>query len=395
MVSDATNPLNPHGFTKAGVEALQRGDLQAARSWFDQAIASGAADATVWFGMSRVHRSLGASVDENAALEQALKLDANHLPALLAKGDLYAKLGNRRAAASYYKSGIKLAAALPSLSSEWRAELRRVEAACEGFARDYADQLLTALSTKGLGAKGTERFTHALDLLLGKRQLYPQQPKYFYFPELPQIQFFDPRGFPWAAALAREVEGIRAEARAVVDSGAGFVPYVQREANRPSFDTKGLLENPDWGAFFLIKDGVAIAENAARCPLTFAALRHIPLCQIDGRTPSVLFSRLQPGARIPPHHGFMNARLIGHLPLIVPPGCALRVGNETREWREGEILLFDDSIEHEAWNLSNEPRVVLIFDVWRPELSDTERGLVAAMLEAIDQFDGPRRKWVE
>jgi hypothetical protein len=394
-VSESTNPITPQGVAYAGFEALRRGDPHAARAFFDQAISSGAADASAWYGMSLVHRSLGASADENAALEQALKLDANHLPALLAKGDLYAKLGNRRAAASYYKSVIKLAAGLPSLSSEWRADLRRIETACEGYARDYAAHLLAALGAKGLGLPGTERFTHAIDLLLGKRQIYLQQPKYFYFPELPQIQFFDRHNFEWAGALEREFPGICAEARAVLDSGAGFVPYIQREANRPAFDTRGLLENPNWGAFFLIKDGVEIAENAARCPLTLAALRHLPLCRIDGRTPSVLFSLLRPGARIPPHHGFTNARLIGHLPLIVPPGCALRVGNETRVWHEGELMLFDDSIEHEAWNSSNEPRVVLIFDVWRPELSDTERGLVAAMLEAIDQLDGPRRKWAE
>jgi aspartyl/asparaginyl beta-hydroxylase (cupin superfamily) len=71
------------------------------------------------------------------------------------------------------------------------------------------------------------------------------------------------------------------------------------------------------------------------------------------------------------------------------------VGNETREWREGEIVLFDDSIEHEAWNSSAEPRIVLIFDVWRPELSLKERELIAATLKAIDEFDGSRRKWTE
>ena len=69
------------------------------------------------------------------------------------------------------------------------------------------------------------------------------------------------------------------------------------------------------------------------------------------------------------------------------------MGNETREWREDEIVLFDDTIEHEAWNTSAETRVVLLFDIWRPELSDTERNLVAAMLKTIDEFDGARRPW--
>jgi aspartyl/asparaginyl beta-hydroxylase (cupin superfamily) len=58
--------------------------------------------------------------------------------------------------------------------------------------------------------------------------------------------------------------------------------------------------------------------------------------------------------------------------------------------------VFDDSIEHEAWNSSNEPRVILIFDIWRPELSEEERGLVAALLEAVDSYGGgPRVEWTD
>ncbi|MGH8254866.1 MAG: aspartyl/asparaginyl beta-hydroxylase domain-containing protein [Steroidobacteraceae bacterium] len=79
----------------------------------------------------------------------------------------------------------------------------------------------------------------------------------------------------------------------------------------------------------------------------------------------------------------------------MPPGCALRVGNDTRAWREGEVVVFDDTIEHEAWNRSPELRVVLLFDIWRPELTDKERAHVAAMLESIDRYGGPRREWTQ
>lgn len=385
--------MNLPAVTAAGYAALKRGDFKAARSCFDQAVAAGAADAAVWYGLSLVHRASGASADESSALDQTLGLDAQHLPALLAKGDLFARAGARRAADSFYSTAIKLAGRTPGLPPEWRAEIQRVQAISQRFAREYESQLVAALAKQGLGAAGTERFARAIDLLLGKRQIYLQQPKHPYFPELPQIQFFDRRDFPWVVALEREAGAIRQELRALLEAGNAFVPYLQREANRPASDPRGLMENPDWGAFFLIKDGVTVAENAARCPRTFAALREVPLCRIDHRTPSVLFSLLRSGARIPPHHGFMNARLIGHLPLIVPAGCALRVGNETREWREDEVVLFDDTIEHEAWNTSAETRVVLLFDIWRPELSDTERNLVVAMLKTIDEFDGARRPW--
>jgi len=71
-----------------------------------------------------------------------------------------------------------------------------------------------------------------------------------------------------------------------------------------------------------------------------------------------MFSLLAPHTRIPSHYGDTNARLVGHLPLILPGNCRFRVGNEIREWRYGEAWLFDDTIEHEAWNDSDEVRVI-------------------------------------
>jgi aspartyl/asparaginyl beta-hydroxylase (cupin superfamily) len=102
----------------------------------------------------------------------------------------------------------------------------------------------------------------------------------------------------------------------------------------------------------------------------------------------VLFSLLRPGAHIPAHHGFLNTRLIVHLPLIVPPGCRFRVGNQTREWVEGRAWVFDDTIEHEAWNDSDRLRVVMIFDHWHPQLSVAERRLITALNDALYGFDG-------
>jgi aspartyl/asparaginyl beta-hydroxylase (cupin superfamily) len=123
------------------------------------------------------------------------------------------------------------------------------------------------------------------------------------------------------------------------------------------------------------------------------ALAGVPLARIANRSPSILFSLLRPGARIPPHCGLVNTRLICHLPLIVPPDCAFRVGNDTRVPVEGKLWAFDDTIEHEAWNRSDRTRVILLFDIWRPELSDEERRLVTAMFEAIDAYSGQKPAW--
>ena len=186
---------------------------------------------------------------------------------------------------------------------------------------------------------------------------------------------------------------IREELRGVLAAGGAIQPYVRTDPARPRRDYGALLDNPDWSAFYLIRRGTITEEGAALCPETLAALGSAPLTDAPGQTPSVLFSLLRPGVRIPPHHGYTNARLICHLPLIVPDGCALRVGSETRGWVEGEALIFDDSIEHEAWNRSADLRVVLLFDIWRPELTAEERRLVAATLGAVGSYAGKSAAW--
>ena len=101
-----------------------------------------------------------------------------------------------------------------------------------------------------------------------------------------------------------------------------------------------------------------------------------------------MFSLLKPKTRIPPHTGVTNACLVTHLPLIVPEGCGFRVGNDTRQWVPGRAWVFDDTIEHEAWNDSDRLRVVLIFDVWHPHLSPPERALITALVTAMAAFTG-------
>lgn len=377
----------------AGFAALRRADPQAALDAFMRAAAMPQADANVWYGLSLVQRKIGTATEENAALDRALGVDPRHLPSLIAKGDWYVRDHDPQAATSFYQAALQLSAGQPNLPAEVQGELKRIEALCQRFAREYEAHVLTAIERSGVAAGADrKRFDHALDLLLGKRQIYLQQPKYFFFPELPQQQFYERGSFPWAEALERRTPDIRAELHALLARGTGFEPYVQAKSRRPVFNPRGLLNNPDWSASYLIRSGVPEQQNASRCPQTMAALREVPLCEIEGCTPSVLFSLLRPGAHIAPHHGYTNVRLICHLPLIVPAGCSLRVGNETRSWREGELLIFDDSIEHEAWNSGTALRVVLLFDVWRPEVSPPERALVSALIRSVDTF-GPQRSW--
>ncbi|MFL6722184.1 MAG: aspartyl/asparaginyl beta-hydroxylase domain-containing protein, partial [Sphingomonas sp.] len=193
--------------------------------------------------------------------------------------------------------------------------------------------------------------------------------------------------FPWRTDLERRFDELRDEAAMLLADTADFSPYVSRKTDRPQGDVHGMLENSDWSSLYLWRDGAPVEEHVERCPKTFEALvEHVPLCRIGRMAPAVLFSLLKPGAHIPPHTGMVNIRYICHLPLIVPEGCSLRVGGRVGGWQEGKMLVFDDTVEHEARNASPENRLVLIFDVWNPDLSEAEKLAVRAMLEIVADY---------
>ena len=127
---------------------------------------------------------------------------------------------------------------------------------------------------------------------------------------------------------------------------------------------------------------MAAVAGALSLAFTTALLARLPQPDIAGCSPNAMLSLLAPHTQIPPHVGVTNTRLVCHLPLIVPQGCTFRVGAETRHWQAGQAFVFDDSIEHEARNDSDQLRVVLIFDVWHPGLTSTEQDAVRQLLGA-------------
>jgi aspartyl/asparaginyl beta-hydroxylase (cupin superfamily) len=185
--------------------------------------------------------------------------------------------------------------------------------------------------------------------------------------------------------LEAAAPAIRAELKDLLDKGdEGFAPYVQYPSGYPESKWSELDHSERWSAYFLWRHGKRIDDHCARCPQTAAAVEKLPLADHAGRAPTVFFSLLHPRTRIPPHTGVTNARTIVHLGLIVPEKCGFRVGGETREWQEGQAFAFDDTIEHEAWNDSDELRAVLILDVWNPHITQTERDLVNRFFQAAD-----------
>ena len=379
---------------QAGVAALQRRDFAGARAAFERATLAPEAHIFAYLGLAMALRWLGDDRALEAACDAALEREPRNVRALLMKADLYARTKGRTAAAPLYSAALAFTPPDATLPADLQADLKRAEETLAGYADAYHALLVEGLTEAGFGAKATSgRFAHALSILAGKSRVYLQEPVYFYLPGLPNIEFYPREAFPWFEALEARTDAVRGDLLGVLEDDGAFVPYIEGDPNRPHAHYGALQGDPSWSAYYIHKFGAPVADAMARCPNVVEAMAEIPLASAPNRMPSVLFSLLKPGARIPPHHGLVNTRLICHLPLIVPEGCAFRVGSQTRPWREGEAWAFDDSIEHEAWNDSGETRVILLFDIRRPELSDEENALLSTMFDLIDRETGRTRAW--
>ncbi len=215
-----------------------------------------------------------------------------------------------------------------------------------------------------------------------------QEPGIFYMPDLEACPVTSREQLSWAPDIEAHASEVRDEYLAAVEGGAVMSPYVDANTASPVWrELRGRLE---WSSLHLFK---AAQETpfAKLFPRTLKALEAADVVRIDGRPMELFFSRLRPGAHIPPHCGAANNRLTIHLPLIVPGECSIRVGGEVHVWHEGELFAFDDSFEHEAWNRSARDRVVLIFESHHPDLRPEERDAIEFAFEERGRWLRERR----
>lgn len=381
-------PQQAEQHIREGLEALRRGDSATARTYFTDAIKSRSGIPEPWFLLAQACRHQGDRVAEIEALERVLGADQTNLAALLMMGDSKASVGDDRAATSYFKRALGYAGVSSAVPPALHPLLNAAEQWLQASQSRFADHLNTQLSAKGLTGTQPPRIAEALSLLLGEKQRYVQEPTVFYLPGLPQRQFYEREEFSWIAEMEALVSDMQEELSAVREFGNSFDPYIVTQEGRPR-SVNPLADNKKWGAWYFWENGKRIAAHGTQCPKTMAALDLAPIPVIQNRSPMALYSILEPDTHIIPHHGALNTRLICHIPLVVPENCALRCGNETRKWREGKALIFDDSIEHEAWNRSSETRIILLFDIWRPEISEAEKQALVAIFEAVDDYGMP------
>lgn len=368
---------------RAGYAALQDGNHIKAKETLQTLIDANMVNAQVWMIYALACRGAGDIAGMEMAADRILQSDNKSVRALMLKGDARAASKDSRSAISFYQSA--LAQAANGCPDDLKPELPRMQQYIEGQSNNYFAFVDNWLTEQGLGLnERSPRFQESLDLMAGKKEIFYQQPSAYYFPQLPQRQYYEPADFAWAREVEDATQAVLGELESVLSSDADFKPYLTSDPERPPSDFHGLQDNPDWSTYYLWENGGPVEAHVSACPESYAAMDNVPLPKIGVRAPSILFSQLKSGARIPPHTGSMNARLICHLPLIVPDNCGFRVGNEKREWQKGKLLIFDDTIEHEAWNESEKDRVILIFDIWRPELTEADRAAVTAVFQAID-----------
>jgi aspartate beta-hydroxylase len=344
-------------------------------------------DPSRWLKLAAAFRGANDLQGALAAVQQALSHAPRHFMALLMHATLLERAGSPETGEAYAVA-VGLAPPEDRLDPSTRAALQRARAYHERNVAQRRASLLEsggAIDGRALSSSDHDRMTRFVDDHLRLKRRYHQEPSHFYFPGLPTYEFHDRELFPWIEDFEQATADIREELLGVIDEGfTGFTPYVEYPPHVPVDQWAELNHNPDWGAFHLIKGGQPVPGNASRCPRTMAAIARLPQPHINNRGPSAMFSALQPHTRIPPHTGVSNTRLVVHLPLIVPDSCGFRVGAETREWQPGVAWVFDDTVEHEAWNDSDRVRIILIVDVWSPFLTADQKAAIKAVMEATD-----------
>ncbi len=389
-------PYHVRALNFLAVQAMLRGEIDLSEEYLERALRAAPDRPILHKNIAVVFQARGDLEKALAALDRAVELKPEMNASHLHRGDVLESLGRHdEAVMSYWQAwrGFPDPEALlveelvpPALRGLLQRAGQSLREAQGQLMQEQLGPLRERHSTEAL-----TRIDQAVDIYLGlKRNPYPhalQRPALLYLPGIAPRSFFEREEFAWVPALEAATAEIRKEFDSAFASDTGLAPYVQVGPGMDPQQWRELDGSRAWSALHLIKGGTADALNPGRCPETMLALSAVPLADIPGHAPEAFFSILEPNTHIPSHFGLGNYKLATHLPLMVPKDCAIRVGNDTRAWTEGECLIFDDSFQHEAWNRSTERRAVLIFDVWHPEVTLAEREGITALTRAIDAFN--------
>jgi aspartyl/asparaginyl beta-hydroxylase (cupin superfamily) len=385
-------PRHPLVLNEIAMQLIRAGKPDEADKLLAEAVRAEPSNMELKYNHAVALRALSRADEAMQLLEHVLGTEPGNMAALFEKASIEQQRGQSHAAAATY--WIALQKLPPNFKPpQWmEAPLRQAREAVEANSRALEARIeenLASLRSQHASVS-LDRFDRCLDIMLQKRKIFRQQPSFMYYPDIPDIEFYDRKDFPWLDDLEAAADDIRAELVSVLEERgeSALTPYV---ADQPQLDAKyfgELNQSRRWGVYQLWNEGVEFPEHIARCPRTVAALQSWPKWDVPGSGPTALFSILAPKTRIPAHTGPVNTRLVVHLALIVPENCGFRVGAQVREWHPGKAFVFNDSISHEAWNDSNEPRAVLIVDTWSPFINKAEQEFIRALTMQMEQWYG-------
>lgn len=390
----AEDPFNLEALNIVGLANLRLGQLHHARDLLGRAVAVSPGHASSHHHLGRAAELLGDLEAARASYARATQLSSTlpaarlHLAAVLEQlGDDHGALVQYARVMSDMQSQgrwVDPATTPPALVSLVAHAAQVVRAGRRALFFSLLEPLVAEFGREGLGRIERMLRVH----LQEEAATYPdprQQPTFLYLPGLPATPWFARDLFPWVEAFEALTGDIRSELEARLGATAGSED-VFSTAELAAQNLQGARGAPSWTGYYFYRHGERREANCAACPVTSTALAGLPLSHVRDHGPEVLFSVFTPGTHLLPHRGVTNTRVVAHLPLIVPADCALRVGGEVHAWQEGRVVVFDDTYEHEAWNRSDQVRVVLIFDLWNPHLTELERAAVARLVVAMGEF---------
>ncbi|XP_029633756.1 aspartyl/asparaginyl beta-hydroxylase-like [Octopus sinensis] len=291
---------------------------------------------------------LGRNDDAKKLFKQVLKLDADNGFAMAHLGFIIKVSDNNPAKAiPYLKSGIE------------SGDKSAVDARFYFHLGDAYQRIGDTKKAKEVYDDGAAK---KLFLSRDQRSLYNVE-------RLTAKPWWDPEELPYQNAietLQNNWEMIRDE----------VLEYFGRSGTDFINEAENLLDRGMWRQMTLYQRGERNKKGCLNVLKTCALLNNLQDAT-NCRRGQVKFSIMKPGSHVWPHCGPTNCRLRAHLGLVIPDGVKIRVGNETRHWKEGEFLIFDDSFEHEVWHQGNENRIVLIVDFWHPELTEHEKSALS------------------
>ncbi len=201
----------------------------------------------------------------------------------------------------------------------------------------------------------------------GARNVDPplQKPWFPRWPLLTSKPLHDPADFAWAQGLREAWRDIRDELLVVAGN-----------FERAAYDSD--IHGKPWNTYYFHLRSKAFAAHLKACPKTAAALLKLPTNHFH-----VCFSAIQPGGSLSPHTGPTNTSLTLHLGLAGCDDARLFVADQSVAYRDGEVLVFDDSYVHWVRHGGSDTRYTLMVTLWHPEINFAERAFLSVAARLI------------